>query len=547
MDWRIRGEPAIGGRQTTTSGLRRVGSTSGLPYSLTKIQSLGVRDNCKFVLTLHVPPRIFYPMTTAQRGPIIPTAAQSSEGLLARRLGLTSAISVVVGSIIGSGIFLTPQSIAATIQVPGLMILVWVLTGLLTLAGALTNAEIASEITDAGGQYVYFRVLFGDLIAFLYGWTTFIVYQTGSISAIAVAFARYSEYFISLPHLSPELEAWKLPLIGNIAPLADIGVKLVAISAIVLLAVVNYFGVQFGGFVQNFFTFMKVGAIAGIIILSFTAGQGSISHFFPLWGVPEGVKLLPAIGVAMIATLWSYDGWNSLTFLAGEVKEPQKNIPRALIFGTIAVIFIYVLTNLAYLYILPIGEMARSKLVAADVMERIFQGYGGGIVSLAVMISTFGSVNATSMTTARVYFAMARDRLFFRRLGQTHPRYKTPTASLVIQAVWAIVLTLTGTFDQLFTYVIFAGWIFYALGAAGIFILRKRSPGTRRAYRVPFYPVVPLLFVIVATWFVINTLIEQTADSMVGVLLLVAGIPFYWYWQRSMKRSTGVPDPSVRT
>lgn len=485
-------------------------------------------------------------MTTAQRGPITPITAQSSEGLLARRLGLTSAISVVVGSIIGSGIFLTPQSIAATIQVPGLMIIVWVLTGLLTLAGALTNAEIASEITDAGGQYVYFRVLFGDLIAFLYGWTTFTVYQTGSISAIAVAFARYSEYFISLPHLSPELEAWKLPLIGNIAPLADIGVKLVAIGAIVLLAVVNYFGVQFGGFVQNFFTFMKVGAIAGIIILSFTAGQGSTSHFFPLWGVPEGVKLLPAIGVAMIATLWSYDGWNSLTFLAGEVKEPQKNIPRALIFGTIAVIFIYVLTNLAYLYILPIGEMARSKLVAADVMERIFQGYGGGIISLAVMISTFGSVNATSMTTARVYFAMARDKLFFRRLGQTHPRYKTPSASLVIQAVWAIVLTLTGTFDQLFTYVIFAGWIFYALGAAGIFILRKRSPGVRRAYRVPFYPVVPLLFVVVATWFVVNTLIEQTADSMVGVLLLVAGVPFYRYWERTMKRSPAVSDPPAR-
>ncbi len=462
---------------------------------------------------------------------------QGTETTLARRLGLTSAIMVVIGSVVGSGIFLTPQSIAATVQVPGVMIFVWVLTGLLTLAGALTNAEIAGMIPEAGGQYVFFRITYGDLTGFLYGWTTFIVYQTGSIAAIAVAFGRYSGYFINLPHFSPELEAWKLPLIGNIYPLKDIGVSMMAISAILLLAVVNYFGVQFGGIVQDVFTFMKVLAIGGIVVLAFTVGHGSTAHFFPLWGAPQSGALLSAIGIAMIATLWSYDGWNSLTYLAGEVKEPKKNIPIALVVGTLIIILIYVATNLAYLYILPIGEIATSKLVAADVMENIFHGYGGAIISAMVMISTFGTVNATSMTTARVYFAMAKDRLFFRSLGKIHPRYRTPGTSLLVQGVWASLLTLTGTYDQIFTYVIFAGWIFYALGASAVFVLRKKMPDTPRPYRVPGYPYIPIAFIVVATWFVYNTIVQQTADSMVGLFLLLAGIPFYLYWRRGIIKS----------
>lgn len=459
----------------------------------------------------------------------------ANQSPLARRLGFTSAMMVVIGSVIGSGIFLTPQNVAATVQVPGVMLFVWVLTGVLTLAGALTNAEIANEIPDAGGQYVFFRVLYGDLLGFLYGWTTFIVYQTGSIAAIAVAFARYFGYFVDLPTLSPALEAWQIPLIGNIHPLEAMGVKLVAIGSIGLMAVINYFGVQFGGFVQNLFTSAKVLAIGGIIVLSLGFGNGSIGHFFPLWGSPSSGDLLAAIGVAMIATLWSYDGWNSLTYMAGEVKDPRRTIPLALVLGTIVIIVIYVVTNVAYLYILPIGEIASSKLVAADVVEKILPGLGGGLIAAVVMVSTFGGVNATSMTTARVYYAMAADRLFFRSMAVTHPRYRTPGRSLIVQAVWASLLTLSGTYDQLFTYVVFASWIFYALGAAGIFIMRRKMPNPRRSYRVPLYPVVPLLFVGVATWFVVNTLIQQTADSVVGALLLLAGVPFYLYWKRQLR------------
>ena len=456
---------------------------------------------------------------------------------LARRLGLTSAVMVVIGSVVGSGIFLTPANVAAAVQIPGVMIFVWILTGLLTLAGALTNAEIASDITDTGGQYVYFSVLYNDLIAFLYGWTTFVVYQTGSIAAIAVAFAKYSGYFIDLPHFSPEIEQWQLPLIGNIHPGADIGLKLVAIAAIMGLTIVNYYGVHFGGFVGNLFTFLKIATIAGIVILGFTAGQGNADHFFPLWGSPTSGNLLSAIGIAMIATLWSYDGWNNLTYLAGEVKEPQKNIPRALILGTIIIIIIYAVTNLAYLYVLSIDQMAKSNLVAADMMERVFQGYGGAIISLCVMISTFGTVNTTCMATARVSFAMSNDKLFFPGLGKVHPKYKTPSKALLIQGVWASILTLTGTYDQLFTYVIFAGWIFFVLGAIAVFIIRRKNPTANRAFRVPGYPYVPLLFVLVATWFVINTLVEQTADSLVGLLLLLIGIPFFLYWKSQVRRA----------
>lgn len=464
-------------------------------------------------------------------------SSEQPQTTLARRLTLTNAIMVVIGSVIGSGIFLTPQNVAANVDIPGLMIGVWVLTGLLTLAGALTNAEVASLIPEAGGQYVFFRVTFGQLTAFLYGWTTFIVYQTGSIAAIAVAFAKYFGYFIDLPNFGPELEAWQLPFVGEIFPLKDIGVTMVAIFAVVTVTTINYFGVQFGGMIQNIFTILKVAAIGSIIVLAFGSGKGSADNFFPLWGTPSSGALLAAFGVAMIATLWSYDGWNSLTYLAGEVIEPQKNIPRALIIGTLAVIVIYVTTNLAYLYILPIKQIAQSKLVAADVMNAIFYGWGGAIISAMVMISTFGTVNATSMTTARVFYAMAKDKMFFKSMGQVHPKFRTPAKSLVIQGTWAAILCLTGTYDQIFTYVIFAGWIFYALGAVAVFILRSKQPHAERSYKVPFYPVIPIAFILVATWFVYNTIVEQTADSMVGLLLLVAGIPFYLYWQKQMKKA----------
>ncbi len=448
----------------------------------------------------------------------------STQPNLAQRLGLPTAIAVVIGSVIGSGIFLVPQKIAFTLGDAGWILAVWIFGGLLSLAGALTNAEIAGMIPAAGGQYVYFREIYGDFPAFLYGWTTFSVYQTGSIAAIAVAFGKYLGFFF------PGLERMELNL--GLFVLPEFGVKLAAISAILFVMTVNYFGVQFGGFVQRLFTALKVLAIAGIVFVCFAFGNRAGDLYTPFFGHFQGNSLLSAFGIALVSVLWAYDGWNSVTYLAGEVKDAQRNIPIALVAGTVSVIVIYVLANLAYMFVLPIASVAHSRLVAADAVSRIFGSNGAALIAIAVMISTFGTVNATSMTTARVYFAMAKDRLFFRGIARVHPKYNTPHISLVVQGIWASILTLTGTYDQLFTYVIFASWLFYALGTFGIFVLRKKRPDAPRPYRTVGYPLVPLAFVIVAVWFVCNTVITDPRDSLFGLGLVLLGVPAYVHWKR---------------
>ena len=461
--------------------------------------------------------------------------SQDERTELAQRIGLPTAIAVVIGSVIGSGIFLVPQKIALTLGDAGWIIAVWIFGGLLSLAGALTNAEIAGMIPAAGGQYVYFKQIYGDFPAFLYGWTTFIVYQTGSIAAIAVAFAKYLGYFF--PALS------SLDLNFGFFVMPEVGIKIVAIGAILFVTGTNYFGVQFGGFVQRLFTTLKVLAIVAIVFTCFTFGTHTGHLYSPFFshGPTNGTSLLSAFGIALVAVLWAYDGWNSVTYLAGEVKDAQRNIPIALVAGTSAVVIIYVITNLAYMYVLPVSQIAHSKLVAADAISHFFGTNGAALIAIAVMLSTFGTVNATTMTTARVYFAMAKDKLFFKEISNVHPKYRTPHVSLIVQGIWASLLTLTGTYDQLFTYVIFASWLFYALGAFGIFVLRKRRPDAVRPYRTVGYPVVPMAFVVVATWFVYNTIVTDPRDSLFGLGLVMIGIPAYMYWKRSgtPKRTTG--------
>ncbi len=454
-----------------------------------------------------------------------PLSQDETKGL-AQRIGLPTAIAVVVGSVIGSGIFLVPQKIAMTLGDAGWIIAVWIFGGLLSLAGALTNAEIAGMIPAAGGQYVYFREIYGGFPAFLYGWTTFIVYQTGSIAAIAVAFAEYLGYFF------PALRSLNMNFGFFVMP--EVGTKIVAIGAILFVTGVNYFGVQFGGFVQRLFTTLKVLAIAAIVFICFAFGThtGHLNSPFFSPGSVHGRPLLSAFGIALVAVLWAYDGWNSVTYLAGEVKDAQRNIPIALVAGTSAVIIIYVITNLAYMYVLPVSQIAHSRLVAADAISHFFGTNGAALIAIAVMLSTFGTVNATTMTTARVYFAMAKDKLFFKGISRVHPKYRTPHVSLIVQGMWASLLTLTGTYDQLFTYVIFASWLFYALGAFGIFVLRKKRPDAVRPYRTVGYPVVPMAFVIVAAWFVYNTIATDPRDSLFGLGLVLVGIPAYIYWRR---------------
>jgi APA family basic amino acid/polyamine antiporter len=460
---------------------------------------------------------------------------------LVPRLGLYTATMIVIGSMIGSGIFKKPAVMAAELGSPGLLLATWVIAGVVTLFGALSNAEIASMITAVGGQYAFFRRIYNDFVGYLYGWSVFAVIQTGSIASIAYVFAEYTNYFVPLPRLPAAYDQLSVSLFGilEITPLASIGVKLLTVACILLLTGANIIGVVVGGAVQNVVTTLKLLAITALIVLPFGFGAGTFAHLAPGAGAAAAPAtaagtwgLVAAMGLAISGAFWAYDGWNNITYVAGEVREPQRNIPRALILGTACVMAVYVLTNVAYLYALPIGDMAQSKLVAADAMRRTLGAAGAAFVALLVIVSTFGTANGTTLASARVYFAMARDRMFFTSLGRVHPRFGTPARSLAVQGLWASLLVFSGTFDQLTDMLIFVSWIFYLLGAFGVFVLRRREPDTPRPYRVWGYPVVPAVFVLFAAGYVVVTLIENLRNALLGLLLVAIGLLPYLYWRR---------------
>jgi APA family basic amino acid/polyamine antiporter len=414
----------------------------------------------------------------------------------------------------------------------------------------MINAEIGAMIPETGGQYVFFERMYGPFSAYLYGWAIFAVIQTGSIAAVAYVFAEYSTQFVPLPELSGPAARWSLrvPFIGDIAPQRDLGVKAVAAGMIGLLTVVNYLGVRFGGLVQNVFTLTKLAAMAGLMLLAWlTPGVGRAANFTTDSAVirPEGLALFAALAAALQGAFWAYDGWNKLPYLAGEVKEPQRNIPRGLLWGMLVVTVFYVLMNVAYFWVLPVEEMAKSKLVAADVAEKCLAG-GGRWIAAAVMISTFGAANAMILANARVFFRMAQQRVFPGPLGRVHPRFHTPGASLVAQGVWSTLLLFSGTFDTLTDMLIFVSWIFYGAGAYGVFVLRRKEPDTPRPYRVPGYPVLPWVFVLFSALFLAFTLRNdllayQAAraagepaliNSALGLVLVFLGTPIYFYCRR---------------
>ena len=460
---------------------------------------------------------------------------------LIRGLGLTAAMMIVAGSMIGSGIFRKPATMAGQLMSPELLIIVWIVAGLITFIGALTNAEIAGMIDATGGQYVYFRKMYGDFIAFLYGWSIFAVIQTGSQAAIAYVFAEYLGYFFKYPQLPQSFQDFSIfmPFVGDIHPFLDFGTKAVAILCILFLTGVNYLGVVFGGIVQTIVTFIKIASIIILSLLLFTFGQGSYANVYSGFNIPTETitNIISVIGLALAGAFWAYDGWNNVTFVAGEVKNPQRNIPLALLYGTLIVIAVYVLINIAFLYVLPIDEMSKSPLVAASAAERIFGVNGASIISIAVIISTFGALNGSILATARVQFAMARDRLFFSPLGKIHPKFGTPHVSLIIQGVWSCVLVLSGSFDTISDYVIFAAWLFYMLGAYGVFVLRKKMPEVNRPYRVWGYPYTPIIFIIFSFLFLVNSIISDTQDAAMGSILILSGLPIYLYWKYYAKKN----------
>jgi APA family basic amino acid/polyamine antiporter len=470
-------------------------------------------------------------------------------------LGFYTTTFIVIGAVIGSGIFKKPALMAGELGSPELLMLVWVLAGILTLFGALTNAEIAGMISATGGQYVFFDKMYGRFVAFLYGWATFAVIQTGSIASITYIFGQYSQHFsaFQIPQFISDTTiqstAFVIPFIGKITPLADLGVKMITISVILFLSLVNYFGVKFGGIIASIFTIVKVVAILALVAFGFAYSGGNFSNFTTDLA-PELMKqdssgIFPPIvfGIigALSAAFWAYDGWNNITYIAGEVKEPQKNIPRALFIGTLVIISVYLLINLAYLYVLPIDQMAQSHLVAADVAQKAIGNLGAGFVAAAVLISTFGTSNGTIMVSARVYYAMSHDKLFHAKIGETHPVFNTPGNSLLIQAIWTSCLVLTGTFDTLTDMLIFVSWIFYCMGAIGVFVLRKKMPDAPRPYKVWAYPYIPAIFVIFSFLFVVFTLYmdivnyqtgkSELINSIFGLFLVAIGTPMYFYYK----------------
>ena len=467
-----------------------------------------------------------------------------SENQLVRGLTLTDTTSLVIGTIIGTGVFLKTSVMAQQVGTPQLVLAAWVAAGLLSLAGALTYAELGAMLPRAGGEYVYLRAAYGEAPAFLYGWMRFIVASTGSIAILGVGLATFlaATQIVDLSAVWAERD---LQLFGQ--PIRwQFGAKqVVAVGVILLFAAINCIGVAFGGRVQSFLTVLKVLGIAVIVVgVFFFSGGGTWDHLAAPAGA-AGWSGAKAFGAAMIAALWAYDGWNNMPMVAGEVQQPGRNVPRALIFGMLVILAVYCLTNLAYFYALPFGEVVtssstahRDALPVATKAAQTFLGTAGGrLVSVAFVLSAMGALNGSTLTGARVPLAMARDGLFFSRVGELSQGARVPAAAIMLQGVWASVLAVSGTFDQLTDYVVFASWIFYGLTTSAVFVLRRKMPEAERPYRTLGYPVVPLVFVLVAVWLIVNTLQTSPVESGMGLLLIALGLPVYLYYRYTRRRT----------
>jgi APA family basic amino acid/polyamine antiporter len=430
---------------------------------------------------------------------------------LKRELGLFDTTMLNVGTMIASAIFIVPAAVAA--QVPGsvLMILVWVVGGAVSLLGALSVAELGAAYPEAGGQYAYLREAYGPPWAFLYGWANFLVINPASIAAIAVGFARYLGFFV---------------------PVSPAAIQAIAVLSIVVLTGLNCLGVRLGATTQNVLTLLKMGALAALIATAFILPGGSAANFQPLWPAGGVGQWIGPFGVAMVGVLWAYDGWIETTYVGSEIKDPGRNLPRSIILSTLIIIAFYVLASVAYSFVLSPARMAGSTLVAADAAQVTLGAVGAGLVAAAILVSTLGANNGIILTAARIPYAMARGGLFFRSQGLVHPRFATPVVALLTQGVIASILARTGTYDQLFTYVVFAQFVFYALSAGAVILLRRRAPQVARPYRTWGYPVTPLVFIAFALWLVANTVAESPRESAVGAGLILLGLPGYWYWKR---------------
>ena len=460
---------------------------------------------------------------------------------LVRGLTLTDTTALVVGTVIGTGVFLKTAIMAQDVGSPMMVLAAWVAAGLLSLAGALTYAELGAMLPHAGGEYVYLRHAYGETTAFMFGWMRFAVAGSGSVAILGTGFATF------LSAVFPVTTVWaerQFTFLGQTINWRLGTLQLVAVTVILLFAAINCLAVAFGGKVQSVLTVLKIAGIAIVVGGVFLFSKGATWDHL---AAPAGGGALggfAAFGTAMLAALWAYDGWNNMPMAAGEVQNPGRNIPRALILGMIVVTVIYCLANLAYFYALPFAEVVTSSStryrdalpVATKAAQTFLGDYGGRIVSIAFILSAMGALNGSILANARVPYAMAHDGLFFSRMARLHAVSRVPVWAILIQASWACILALSGTFDQLTDYVIFASWIFYGLVTSSVFVLRRKMPAVERPYRTIGYPLVPLVFVLVALWLVINSLFTRPVEAFVGLALIALGLPVYFYFRRQQKQ-----------
>jgi basic amino acid/polyamine antiporter, APA family len=456
---------------------------------------------------------------------------EKKQGQLIRSITLASAIVLVVSSVIGSGVYKKVAPMSAELLSPKLVLLAWILGGIISLCGALSNAEIAGMMADSGGEYVYFRRIYGRFMAFMWGWSTFAVIKTASVSSIAYVFAQSFNAIFPLPHLPESVESLQFWIFR---PFENAGVKGLTIFLILALTYVNTRGLRGGAALSEWITRFVIVSLAGIVLSGLLFGGGSWANVATNSTQYVEIK---AMFAALLAAFWAYEGWNTVGFLGGEIQNPNKNLPLALFFGMLVIIGAYVLVNFTYHYVLPVDQLvdvhkAKNDIAAVAVIRHFAGGIGATLISIIILVTTFGCTNSTILMPPRVYYAMAKDGLFFPRAAEIHPKYNTPNPALWIQGVWACLLVLSGSFDQLTDMLIFAAFFFYGATAFGVFVLRRREPDAERPYKVWGYPIVPALFVLFCVALILITCINQPREAGLGTALMLTGVPFYWYWNR---------------
>ncbi|MFY7828092.1 MAG: APC family permease [Flectobacillus sp.] len=465
--------------------------------------------------------------------------SSENQGKLVRSIGLSSAVVLVISSVIGTGVFKKIAPMSAELQSPGLVLTAWLVAGLISLAGTLSNAEVASMLADSGGDFVYYRKIYNRFFAFLFGWTNFAVIRTASIASIAYVFAQSLNSLVPIPNSSPEMS--EMSFLG-LHFLDNLGIKFIAIALIIFLTYFNTKGLKLGEKLSNTLVTLMVIVMLGIIILGLTSSVGNWDYlkqnsvkFNP--EEMQGGTLFKALALACLSAFWGYEGWNSVGYIGGEIKNPQRNLPLALTIGMIIIIAMYMMMNFVYLYILPIDEFikiheTKNGIGAVAVVTHFLGSYGGVLISCLILVTTFNCTSSTILLASRLFYAMAHEKMFFKQVDYIHPKYNTPSKALTLQAVWASLLVLSGTFDQLTDMLIFAAFIFYGATTFGVFILRKKMPDAPRPYKVIAYPFVPAIFILFCIVLLVNTLMERPNEALIGLGLMATGLPFYFYWKK---------------